>query len=145
MAEPAYDLWGHNNPEFNTNQFRFGYSSLITPMSTFEVDMGTGQTTLLKQKPVLGGYSADEYVSKRIIATAADGRPSLSPLSIGKMYSSTVNGRPCCTVTARTESPSTLASTPIALVYWTVGSSSSSPTSEDPAPWGALGTRTESF
>jgi len=80
LQEPAYDLWGGNNPEFETNQFRFGYSSLITPSSTFEVNMETGEQVLLKQKPVLGGFDRDAYVSQRVTATAADG--TAIPVSI---------------------------------------------------------------
>ena len=80
LDEPAYDLSGQNNPEFETNQFRFGYSSLVTPSSTFQVNLDTGERTLLKQKPVKGGYDQDAYVSKRVTATATDG--TLIPMSI---------------------------------------------------------------
>jgi oligopeptidase B len=73
LDEPAYELWGEQNPEFNAENFRFGYSSLVTPVSTFEVNMNTNERALLKQKPVLGGYAPDEYVSKRVVATASDG------------------------------------------------------------------------
>ncbi|MDY7106498.1 MAG: S9 family peptidase [Actinomycetota bacterium] len=61
------------NPEFFTTTVRFNYQSMITPPSVFEYDLETRERTLLKQRPVLGGYDADTYVTHRIWATASDG------------------------------------------------------------------------
>ena len=47
--EPAYMIRSMNNPEYNTDNFRFGYTSMITPSSQFEQDLKTGKRTLLKQ------------------------------------------------------------------------------------------------
>ena len=44
------------NAEFDTATYRFGYQSLVTPPSVFDEDLDTGERTLLKQQPVLGGY-----------------------------------------------------------------------------------------
>ncbi|HVE93213.1 MAG TPA: prolyl oligopeptidase family serine peptidase, partial [Actinomycetota bacterium] len=44
------------------------------PASTFELDMATGETTLLKQQPV-PNYDASLYESERTWATAPDGTP----------------------------------------------------------------------
>ncbi len=39
----------------------------------FDYDFATGQSTLLKETEVLGGYDRTKYVTERITATAADG------------------------------------------------------------------------
>lgn len=71
--EPAYALSASGNPEYNTDNFRFGYTSLITPSSQYEQNLATGKRTMLKQQEVLGGYDKTQYLSERLFATAADG------------------------------------------------------------------------
>jgi oligopeptidase B len=64
---------GGGNAEFETDKVRFSYSSMITPNSTFEFDMSTRKSTLLKQQEVLGGYDKSQYRTERVWATARDG------------------------------------------------------------------------
>ncbi len=71
--EPAYALSASGNPEYNTDNFRFGYTSLITPSSQYEQNLATGKRTLLKQQEVLGGYDKTQYATERLFATATDG------------------------------------------------------------------------
>ncbi len=52
---------------------RFGYTSLVTPSSTIEYDVGTGARRIVKQQPVLGGYDPERYVTERLWAPAPDG------------------------------------------------------------------------
>jgi oligopeptidase B len=73
FSEPVFSVFPENNPEFQTNQFRFRYQSLVTPESVFEMDLSTGERKLLKQTEVLGGYDPTRYTSERIFAIAADG------------------------------------------------------------------------
>jgi oligopeptidase B len=61
------------NPEFDTTTFRYRYESMRTPSSIFAYDLDTRTQTLLKQQPVLGGYSSSDYVTERLWATAVDG------------------------------------------------------------------------
>ncbi len=61
------------NEEFDTGTYRFGYQSLVTPASVFEEDLATGERTLLKQQPVLGGYEPGAYESARVWAASPDG------------------------------------------------------------------------
>ncbi|MCK6630358.1 MAG: S9 family peptidase [Anaerolineae bacterium] len=72
--EPAYTLWPQGNREFQTSQLRFGYSSLVTPPSTFDYEMNDRTRDLKKQEEV-PGYDPAQYQSERIFATAADGVP----------------------------------------------------------------------
>ncbi len=71
--EPAYTVYPAGNPEYNTDNFRFGYTSMITPSSQFEQNLKTGKRTLLKQQEVLGGYNKNNYETERLFATATDG------------------------------------------------------------------------
>ena len=78
--EPAYTVYPSGNPEYNTDNFRFGYTSLVTPSSQFEQDLKTGKRTLLKEQEVLGGYNKANYTTERLFATAKDG--TKIPISI---------------------------------------------------------------
>ena len=51
--DPSYSLYSIANLEFDTDLFRFVYSSLTTPRSVYDFNMLTKERTLLKQKKVL--------------------------------------------------------------------------------------------
>lgn len=78
--ESTYTVYSLDNPEYNTDNFRFGYTSMITPSSQYEQDLKTGKRVLLKQQEVLGGYNKDNYTTERLFATAKDG--TKIPISI---------------------------------------------------------------
>jgi oligopeptidase B len=73
FTEPVYAVHGGANMEFDTRVYRFVYESLVTPDSVFDYDMDARTRTLLKQRPVLGGYDAARYASELVYATAPDG------------------------------------------------------------------------
>ncbi|RYF68680.1 MAG: S9 family peptidase [Cytophagaceae bacterium] len=73
FTDPAYVAGIGNNPDFNTNVLRFGYSSMTTPSSTFDYNMDTKAMTLMKEQPVLGGFDKTNYVSERVFVTVRDG------------------------------------------------------------------------
>ncbi|GGG91366.1 S9 family peptidase [Silvibacterium dinghuense] len=73
FPEPAYSAHPHINRNFDTHKFRYGYQSLVTPSSVFEYDVATGESTLLKQIEVPGGFDRSHYHSERLFATASDG------------------------------------------------------------------------
>ncbi len=73
FGEAAYAANFGGNPEYNTNNLRYSYTSLITPSSLYDYNMITKQKKLLKQQEVLGGYNPKEYVTERLYATAKDG------------------------------------------------------------------------
>ena len=68
------------NREWATPKLRIGYGSFTEPSELIELDVTTGERTLLKRQPVLGGYDPADYVQSREWATAADG--TRIPLSI---------------------------------------------------------------
>ena len=80
FPEPAYSAQPHINRIFDTLSFRYAYQSLVTPSSVYEYELASGQSTLLKQLEVPGGFDRTLYASERIHATAADG--VLVPVSL---------------------------------------------------------------
>jgi oligopeptidase B len=80
FAEPAYDAALGANPEFESEQVRFQYESLVTPRSVYDYDVRTGERMLKKQQPVLGDFDTANYVSERLHAKAKDG--TLIPVSV---------------------------------------------------------------
>ncbi|MCX2740070.1 S9 family peptidase [Pontibacter anaerobius] len=71
--EEAYTAYIGNNPDFDSKELRFGYSSLTTPYSTYDYNMQTKERELLKRDEVVGDFDPNNYEAKRIYATADDG------------------------------------------------------------------------
>ena len=73
FGEEAYSAGIGNNPEFDSQTLRYGYSSLTTPSSVLDYDMVDREKTLLKEYEIVGGYDKSEYQTQRIFAEAEDG------------------------------------------------------------------------
>jgi oligopeptidase B len=73
FPEPVYSAHPYVNRVFDTRKFRYSYQSLVTPGSVYEYDLETGESELLKQVEVPGGFDRSLYASERVFATAADG------------------------------------------------------------------------
>jgi oligopeptidase B len=73
FPEPAYSASPGINRIWETERFRYGYQSLVTPGSVFEYDLDSRESILLKQQEVPGGFDRTLYASERIHATAPDG------------------------------------------------------------------------
>ncbi|HMK12298.1 MAG TPA: S9 family peptidase, partial [Acidimicrobiales bacterium] len=80
QPEAAFSLSAGTNLEYEATTYRFNYQSLITPPSVFDVDLVSGERTLLKQQPVLGGFDASDYETARLWAEASDA--TLVPISL---------------------------------------------------------------
>lgn len=80
FPESAYDVAPAENSEWKTTAYRYSYESLVSPRSTYDYQLTTGQSTLLKRQEVPGGYVPTDYVSERLEAKAADG--TSVPISI---------------------------------------------------------------
>ena len=78
--EEVYSVGISYNPEFDTETLRFSYTSLTTPVSTYDYNMVTRDKELLKQQEVLGDFDPENFETKRIYATASDGKKI--PMSI---------------------------------------------------------------
>ncbi|GAC61908.1 S9 family peptidase [Gordonia sp. PS3] len=61
------------NAEWDTPRLRIVYTSYVDPAEVFDLDVATGERTLLRRQPVLGGYDPDDYTAVREWAVAGDG------------------------------------------------------------------------
>ena len=71
--ESVYTMGLGFNPEYDTTTIRYGYSSMITPQSTYDYDFKTRKSTLLKQQEIPSGYDKSQYETSRQWAVARDG------------------------------------------------------------------------
>jgi len=83
-------MWPAYNVSTDTTRVRYGYSSLVTPVQTWEVDLETGQTELLKATRVIGDFSSDDYRTSRLTIEARDG--TLVPVSLAHHKDTSLNG-----------------------------------------------------
>jgi oligopeptidase B len=102
QPESPSTVWGESNPEYDSRVLRYGYTSLATPRSVYDLDLDDGDLTLLKRQPVLGDFDPSRYRTARQWATAADGaqvpisvvyRPDLVPDPSGP--EGVLGGAPC--------------------------------------------------
>ena len=80
MEHPIYSVGSAGNPEFEQPVVRYAYTTMATPPAVHQIDLRTGERTLLKETPVLGGFDPAAYEQHRDWATADDG--TRVPISI---------------------------------------------------------------
>ncbi len=78
FPDPAYVTFIGTNPEFDSDELRFFYSSLTTPNSVYDYNLKSGEMTLKKQDEVLNvpnmpEFKPENYKSERFFITARDG------------------------------------------------------------------------
>jgi oligopeptidase B len=73
QPESPSTVWGEANPEYDTTVLRYGYTSLATPRSVYDLDLVDGGLTLLKRQPVRGEFDLARYRTTREWATAPGG------------------------------------------------------------------------
>lgn len=78
--EPTYRVYANGNADYFTENLRYTYTSMVTPVTVYEENMRTAQRTILKEQEVLGNFDRTKYVSERLYATAKDG--TRIPLSV---------------------------------------------------------------
>ena len=87
--DPTYSTSININLEFDTDLFRFSYSSLTTPNSIYEYNLISREKSLLKQDEVLGGnFNVKNYKSERLYANSRDGSIKI-PISL--VYNKNIN------------------------------------------------------
>jgi len=69
----AYTSYLSINKEMNTNILRYVFTSLTQPPSTYDYNMDTGRSLLLKKQEIIGGYKSEKYESIRLIGIGRDG------------------------------------------------------------------------
>jgi oligopeptidase B len=70
--EEAYNLSLDHGYEYETDTFRYSYSSPTTPKSIFDYDCKLKKQELKKTQEVPSGHNKDNYICKKIFATAHD-------------------------------------------------------------------------
>ncbi len=71
--EPIYTVSPGANAEWAATSYRLGFTSMVTPSTVYDYQLGTGELVLRKQQPVLGGVDLTAYTQYREWATAPDG------------------------------------------------------------------------
>lgn len=70
--DPTYTTWLAYNPDPETALLRYGYSSMTTPTTLYELNMDSGERTMLKQQEVKD-FTPENYRSERVWVKARDG------------------------------------------------------------------------
>jgi oligopeptidase B len=99
FAEPLYTVAPAANPEYDTDTYRLHFTSLVTPHSVYQCELGTGALTLLKRTPVLtlpgqAPYEPGDYVQRREWAAAPDG--TRVPISLVYREQTSLDGSAPC-------------------------------------------------
>lgn len=71
--DEVYLAGSAGTPEYTAQKLRMSYQSPTTPPMVMDVNMATGERTILKQQEVVGGFDASKYEARRLWATAKDG------------------------------------------------------------------------
>jgi oligopeptidase B len=71
--EEAYALGAWGGYEYAVDRLRFSYESPSTPTEIYDYDMASRERTLIKRQEIPSGHNADDYVVRRLMATARDG------------------------------------------------------------------------
>jgi oligopeptidase B len=80
MDEEVYTARVGNNFDFDSEILRYSYSSMTTPVTTYDYHLETRERTLMKRQEVLGDFDPANYETRRIYAVADDGKKI--PMSI---------------------------------------------------------------
>lgn len=62
-----------DNREFRTDRLRVAYTSMVTPPSVFDYVIAERRLVLRKEQEIPSGYDKSRYVTRRLMAPAADG------------------------------------------------------------------------
>jgi oligopeptidase B len=73
FEEASYSAFFHGNPEFAPDAYRLGYSSMVTPMTTYDYDPESVALEVLKVQEIPSGYDASLYETERLTVEARDG------------------------------------------------------------------------
>jgi oligopeptidase B len=97
FGEPAYAVYPSTNAEYDSKLVRYGYTSMVTPSSTYEYNMESREKTLLKQQKVRTDFCDSRRWIKNPHFTSLqkrNGKRRLCPtLSVRLRFLWFVNGR----------------------------------------------------
>ena len=73
FREASYSAFFYGNPEFAPESYRLGYSSMVTPMTTYDYHPAAGELEVRKVQEIPTGYDAAQYETERLTVGAGDG------------------------------------------------------------------------
>jgi len=73
VDESVYTIRLGTNRQTYTDWLRYEYESPVTPDTTYDFNMKTGERRMLKREEVLGGFDRENYATERVWAEARDG------------------------------------------------------------------------
>ena len=94
QPDPVFSLTGGLNAEWEADRYRFGYTSLTTPLSSIDFHIGTRRRQVIRVQPVEGGYRPEDYRTERVWATAPDGTEV--PISLVARADAALDGTAPC-------------------------------------------------
>jgi oligopeptidase B len=71
--DAVYVAGGSGTPEFTSTRYRMTYQSPVVPPTVMDLDMASGERTVLKRQEVVGGFDASRFETRRLWVTARDG------------------------------------------------------------------------
>ena len=80
FPEEAYSLAMNGSLEFETTTLRFTYASMTTPSEVWDYELDARTRVMRKRQEIPSGHNPADYVTRRVMAPAADG--ALIPISI---------------------------------------------------------------
>lgn len=90
FKEEAYELNAIPGYEFETETLRFSYTSMTTATQIFDYHIPSRARELKKQQQVPSGHNENEYVTRRLFATAKDGESI--PISLFYKKTTAIDG-----------------------------------------------------
>jgi oligopeptidase B len=73
FEEASYSAFFMGNPEFAPESYRLGYSSMVTPTTTYDYHPESGELEVRKVQEVPSGYDGSQYATERLTIEARDG------------------------------------------------------------------------
>ena len=73
LPEPLHTVGLGANAEYDVDEVRLNYASMVTPNTVFDYDIGKERLVTRKVREVPSGYDPGLYTSERLLAPARDG------------------------------------------------------------------------
>jgi oligopeptidase B len=73
FEEASYSAFFMGNPEFAPDAYRIGYSSMVTPTTTYDYHPESDRLEVLKVQEIPSGYDGSQYATERLTVDARDG------------------------------------------------------------------------
>ena len=72
FEEASYSAFFMGNPEFAPKAYRLGYTSMVTPTTTYDYRPESAALEVLKVQEIPSGYDASQYATERLTIEARD-------------------------------------------------------------------------